>query len=62
LNAPHLFGPQGQLQYQRSPVDAWFDNSAANFNNPDPRQEVRFGLKPNDKMLIGDFDWLEASE
>ncbi len=35
---------------------AHFDNSAANLNNPDPSEEVRWGEQTWDEMLIGYFD------
>ncbi len=37
----------------------WFDNSAANPANPDPNQDVYFGLQTNDEMMIGYFEWMK---
>lgn len=39
----------------RLKVTAWYDNSAANPANPDPRQRVRFGEQTWDEMMIGYF-------
>ena len=72
LDVPR-YDPNWQLYYQlREPiriaagsqllVTAWFDNSADNPNNPDPDAEVRFGLRTEDEMLIGYFDWVEDRE
>ncbi len=36
-------------------VNAAFDNSADNPVNPDPSQEVKWGLKSSDEMLVGYF-------
>jgi len=36
-------------------VRAMFDNSARNPANPDPSQEVRWGLQSKDEMLVGYF-------
>ncbi len=36
--------------------EAVFDNSAANLNNPDPMQTVRWGDQTDDEMMIGYFD------
>jgi hypothetical protein len=37
---------------------AWYDNSAANPWNPDPRQEVRWGPLTTDEMMIGYFEFI----
>jgi hypothetical protein len=34
----------------------YFDNSARNPRNPDPRSAVRFGFQSNEEMMIGFFD------
>ena len=36
-------------------VEAAFDNSANNPVNPDPSQEIKWGLKSSDEMLVGYF-------
>ncbi|MCI0407319.1 MAG: hypothetical protein L0191_01935, partial [Acidobacteria bacterium] len=36
-------------------IRAVFDNSARNPANPDPSQEVRWGLQSKDEMLVGYF-------
>ena len=35
---------------------AQYDNSAANPNNPDPKQTVRWGDQTREEMMIGYFD------
>jgi len=35
---------------------AWFDNSAGNPHNPDPRAAVRWGEQTYDEMMVGFFD------
>jgi len=68
LDVP-AYDPNWQLHYQlREPVavsagsrlraTAWYDNSTANPNNPDPGREVRFGLSTAEEMMIGYFDWV----
>jgi hypothetical protein len=37
---------------------AWFDNSASNPRNPDPRETVRWGEQSWEEMMIGWFDVL----
>ncbi|MFT7619825.1 MAG: thiol-disulfide isomerase/thioredoxin [Planctomycetota bacterium] len=37
----------------------WFDNSDANPANPDPSQDVYFGLQTIDEMMIGYFEWMK---
>ena len=44
--------PQGTKIF----CEASFDNSAANLNNPDPTQWVRWGDQTYDEMMIGYFD------
>ena len=39
-------------------VSGWFDNSKNNLNNPDPTTDVKFGLRTQDEMMIGYFDWV----
>ena len=41
-------------------VNAAFDNSADNPVNPDPSQEVKWGLKSSDEMLVGYFMYTRA--
>jgi peroxiredoxin len=43
---------------------AYFDNSANNPNNPDPRASVRFGEQTWEEMMIGfiDFSYVEAKK
>ncbi|MCG3135977.1 MAG: hypothetical protein HMLKMBBP_03764 [Planctomycetes bacterium] len=41
---------------------AWFDNSAANPHNPDPKATVRFGEQTEDEMLIGYLDWVPLGD
>lgn len=38
-------------------VTGWFDNSADNPANPDPKKTVRFGEQTWEEMMIGYFDW-----
>lgn len=70
LDVPR-YDPNWQLHYQlNNPIDveagatlvasAWFDNSEANPNNPDPSVDVNFGLRTRDEMMIGYFDWVET--
>jgi Copper type II ascorbate-dependent monooxygenase, C-terminal domain len=40
---------------------AWFDNSARNEHNPDPKQTVRWGDQTSDEMMVGFFDVAVAS-
>jgi hypothetical protein len=35
---------------------AWFDNSAGNPHNPDPKAEVHWGEQNWEEMMIGFFD------
>ncbi len=35
---------------------AWFDNSAKNEHNPDPKKTVRWGDQTTDEMMVGFFD------
>jgi len=35
---------------------AWYDNSRANADNPDPEAEVRWGEQTYDEMMVGFFD------
>jgi len=35
---------------------AWYDNSAKNPHNPDPKAEVRWGEQTYDEMMVGFFD------
>jgi len=35
---------------------AWYDNSAKNPHNPDPKTEVRWGEQTYDEMMVGFFD------
>ena len=37
----------------------WFDNSEDNMANPDPAQDVYFGLQTIDEMMIGYFEWMK---
>ncbi len=37
----------------------WFDNSENNPANPDPDQDVYFGLQTIDEMMIGYFEWMK---
>jgi peroxiredoxin/mono/diheme cytochrome c family protein len=37
---------------------AWFDNSPANKNNPDPKKNVRWGEQTWDEMMIGFVDYV----
>jgi mono/diheme cytochrome c family protein len=53
LNAPK-FIPKGT----RIQVTSYFDNSAKNKFNPDPKQAVRFGDPTYDEMLIGYIDYI----
>ena len=42
--------------------EAVFDNSASNFSNPDPSQNVRWGDQTSDEMMIGYFDMVLAGQ
>src|SRR5262245_15801871 len=53
LSAPK-FIPKGT----RTQVTSYFDNSAKNKFNPDPKQTVRFGDPTYDEMLIGYIDYI----
>jgi hypothetical protein len=53
LSAPK-FIPKGT----RIQVTSYFDNSAKNKFNPDPKQTVRFGDPTYDEMLIGYIDYI----
>jgi len=52
-NAP--FVPAGS----RIHVDAWYDNSSANPNNPDPSRAVKNGPQIWDEMLMLAIEWIE---
>jgi hypothetical protein len=66
LNVPKYEFSWQTLYYPKQPVaisrgstfivTGYFDNSAKNKNNPDPRQSVRFGEPTYDEMMIG---WIE---
>lgn len=43
-------------------VTAWHDNSAANRNNPDPRNWVGFGNRSIDDMSFAHLTWMDLSE
>lgn len=51
LKAPRLLPKGTRLQWT-----GYFDNSAANPNNPDPDAEVRWGEQSWEEMMIGFFD------
>jgi hypothetical protein len=42
--------------------EAWFDNSAENFANPDPTKGVRWGDQTWEEMMIGYFDMALADQ
>ncbi|MCM8541919.1 MAG: hypothetical protein NE328_16740 [Lentisphaeraceae bacterium] len=42
-------------------VTAHFDNSADNPANPNPKKAVRFGDQTEDEMMIGYFEWIQAT-
>jgi hypothetical protein len=57
-----------QLQYRLAePVDApagstllgaaWYDNSAGNPANPDPKQRVKWGEQTDEEMMLGYFEY-----
>jgi thiol-disulfide isomerase/thioredoxin/mono/diheme cytochrome c family protein len=61
-----------QLQYQlaeplRAPIGSrilatgWFDNSAANPANPDPKREVKWGPQTEDEMMLGYVEYYVTS-
>ncbi len=52
LKAPKLL-PKGS----KVTVTGYFDNSAKNKFNPDPRKEVRYGEPTYDEMMIGFLDY-----
>ena len=41
---------------------AHFDNSAGNFENPDPSKSVRWGEQTWEEMMIGYIDWVPARD
>lgn len=51
-----LFMPKGAVLR----VDAIYDNSADNPNNPDPTAWVTFGEETDDEMLVGAFEYYAA--
>ncbi len=68
LDVPHYdFNWQGTYRF-KTPVHvepgmalvatAWYDNSANNPNNPDPKKTVHFGEQTYDEMMFGFFDWI----
>ncbi len=53
LNAPKFIPKGTKIQ-----ITSFFDNSAKNKFNPDPKQAVRFGDPTYDEMLIGYIDYI----
>jgi hypothetical protein len=51
LKEPRLLKAGSELQ-----AVGWFDNSAGNPHNPDPRAAVRWGEQTYDEMMVGFFD------
>ena len=62
-----------QLRYElREPLDvpqgsvihgtAWYDNSAGNAANPDPKQTVRWGPQTDDEMMLGYIEYYLVDE
>jgi hypothetical protein len=52
----HLAKPLLLKKGTRLVWTAWFDNSANNPLNPDPRKEVHYGHQSWDEMMVGFFD------
>ena len=46
----------------RIEATAWYDNSAENPNNPDPRAEVRWGDQTEEEMMIGYVEYIKEGE
>ena len=42
--------------------EAVFDNSAKNFANPDPTENVRWGDQTDEEMMIGYFDMVLSDQ
>jgi hypothetical protein len=59
----HLKEPMRLPAGTRIECTAYFDNSKANPNNPDPTQPVRWGQQTWEEMMIGflDYTYLEAA-
>ena len=43
-------------------IQGWYDNSAANVNNPDPGQRVVEGEQTWDEMLLMTMEWIRPRE
>jgi peroxiredoxin len=56
LFATPLLLPRGS----RVQCIAHFDNSAGNFDNPDPKSPVKWGEQTWEEMMIGYIDWIPA--
>jgi hypothetical protein len=42
-------------------VVAYYDNSAANPDNPDSTRDVGFGFQSTDEMMVGIFELIEVA-
>lgn len=54
--AYHLARPVPLKKGSRLSMTAWYDNSANNPWNPDPRAEVHWGEQSREEMMVGFFD------
>ncbi len=57
-----LLNPQRISRGEQILVTGWFDNSASNPSNPDPKKPVRWGKQTYEEMLIGYIEYYYADE
>ncbi|MBX9584365.1 MAG: redoxin domain-containing protein [Gemmataceae bacterium] len=58
----HLSEPRPVPAGSKLECTAWFDNSAANPANPDPKAKVRWGDQTWEEMMIGFFSYYQPAE